>query len=84
MTKDSKQLWTWPIPKSINLSTDEMARPYPSADFLRLKGEKIKLIDSDLVRVTIVTESGKICSFFDPFISGGCLLCKLVAPYFSH
>ena len=70
VTKHSRKLWIWPLPKQSKINSESIAKPHPAGSDLCLDDKKIRLIDSDMVRATIVTESGKICAFFDSFIAG--------------
>lgn len=52
--------------------TDAQAppRPHPLNKDLGLEGERISLLESSDVRTTVVTESGRIATFYDSLLRG--------------
>ena len=45
-------------------------RPHPLAKELGLEGERVALVESSDIRATVVTESGKVATFYDELLRG--------------
>lgn len=80
--KGTGVLYHWPystdvacdIATEISLSQDTMypplAKPHPLGEALGLDSEKVSLLSSSGVRCSVVTATGKICTFYDKLLRG--------------
>ena len=60
VSSESRQLYSWPC------SADALSpKPHPLSEELGLEGERIALLEASDIRATLVTESGKVASFYD-------------------
>ena len=59
----SGQLYSWACEEGV-----VSAKPHPLVAELGLKGERITLLTSSEIRVSVVTESGKVATFYDPLL----------------
>ena len=59
----SRQLYSWSCD-----GTSPSPTPHPLTGDLRLTGERIAVLGSSDVRATIVTESGKVATFYDSLL----------------
>ena len=76
----TKQLYSWSCEEGGVVS----AKPHPLAEELGLTGERVVLVASSDVRASLVTESGKMCTFYDRLLSGAYNNQKLSeTPYYS-
>lgn len=48
-----------------------LAKPHPLGEALGLDCEEVCLLASSSVRCSLVTSSGKICTFYDKLLRGG-------------
>ena len=72
VSKRDRKLWSWPIPRQQKPVLSEYARAvmHPRADDLGLNDERISIIDSSIIRSSLITESGKLCTFYDSVLIG--------------
>ena len=56
-------LYSWPCEEGV-----VSAKPHPLNAELGLKGERVTLLTSSEIRVSMVTESGKVATFYDPLL----------------
>lgn len=55
-----------------------LAKPHPLGEALGLDSEEVCLVSSSGVRCSLVTSSGKICTFYDKLLRGELRLCSLL------
>ena len=67
---DDQQLYSWPCS---DMKSSSALQPHPLSPELGLCGEeKVALMGSSDIRATIVTESGKVATFYDTLIRCEC------------
>ena len=60
------------ISSSLEPSYFPLAKPHPLGEALGLDSEKVCLLAASNVRCSLVTSSGKICTFYDKLLRGVC------------
>ena len=68
------QLYRWPC------DDGGVAQPHPLIDELGLRNERIQLLSSSEIRASVLTESGRIATFYDPLLRGletACCSCNM-------
>ncbi len=66
VTAKDRSLYSW------SCAGQASPRPHPLTTELGLVGERILLVESSDIRATVVTESGKVATFYDQLLRGGC------------
>ena len=64
VTAEGRTLYSWPC------TGHTCPEPHPLLKELELEGERISLLECSDVRATVVTESGKIATFYDKLLRG--------------
>jgi hypothetical protein len=62
VSSGSRQLYSW------TCASDPSIKPHPLSKELGLLGERISLVEANDIRATLVTESGKVASFYDALL----------------
>ena len=62
VSAEGRQLYSWAC------GSDPSPKPHPLCGELGLEGERITLIEASDIRATVVTETGKIATFYDPLL----------------
>ena len=68
MDASSRQLYSWACDPLVSGPS-----PHAFAEGLGLGGERIALLESSEVRVCVVTQSGKVATFYDKLLRGMCV-----------
>ena len=66
VSSKSRQLYSWAC------TSDPSPKPHPLSEELGLTGERVSLVEASDIRATVVTESGKIASFYDSLLRCEC------------
>ena len=68
VSAESRQLYSW----SCNDNSSHLPSlvPHPLTEELGLSSERIAMVESSDVRATVVTESGKVATFYDSLLRG--------------
>ncbi len=64
VSSEGRQLYSWAC------GSDPSPRPHPLSEELELEGERISLMEASDIRATVVTETGKIATFYDVLLRG--------------
>ena len=71
VSAESRQLYSWSCSDHAPSSSRQPALvPHPLIEELGLSSERIALLESSDVRATIVTEEGKVATFYDALLRG--------------
>ena len=72
VSAESRQLYSWSCTdqNSVPSSRSPSLVPHPLMEELGLSSERVSLIESSDVRATVVTESGKVATFYDALLRG--------------
>ncbi len=74
VSTDRRQLYSWPCDESAVSPVY-----HPLTKELGLSGEQVALLASSDVRATVVTESGKVATFYDALLRGVFVLCHAIS-----
>ena len=72
VSAESRQLYSWSCSDHTPSSHCLNLEPHPLTEELGLSSEKVALVVSSDVRATVVTESGKVATFYDALLRGTC------------
>lgn len=64
VSSDNCTLYSWPCEE------DSSPTPHPLTQSLGLAGERVSLLEAGDVRASLVTESGKVATFYDRLLRG--------------
>lgn len=64
VSSGGRQLYSWAC------GGDPTPKPHPLRQELGLEGERIALMEASDIRATVVTETGKIATFYDALLRG--------------
>ena len=70
VSADSRQLYSWSCSDHTSSSRCSALEPHPLTEELVLSNERVALVESSEVRATVVTESGKVATFYDALLRG--------------
>ena len=56
-------LYSWPCEEGVVI-----AKPHPLVEELGLTGERVTLLSASEIRASVVTESGKVATFYDSML----------------
>ena len=71
VSAESRQLYSWSCSDHTPSSSRQPSLvPHPLSDELGLSSERIALLESSDVRATVITETGKVATFYDALLRG--------------
>ena len=71
VSAESRQLYSWSCSDHTHSSSRRpVLVPHPLNEELGLSSERIALLESSDVRATVVTETGKVVTFYDALLRG--------------
>ena len=65
VSSDERRLYSW-----ASSGGDPSPKPHPLWEELGLEGERVCLLEASDIRATLVTESGKVATFYDSLLRG--------------
>ena len=72
VSAESRRLYSWSCSDHTPSASSRQPSlvPHPLSDELGLSSERIALVESSDVRATVVTETGKVATFYDALLRG--------------
>ena len=68
VSSKERRLYSWAC------AGDSAPQPHPLTEELGLEGERVGVVDASDIRATVITESGKVATFYDSLLRSTCLL----------